>query len=79
MAKTMKLTLNVWRQSGPKDTGRFERYEAKNVGTVEKYLIHLVERRSDEVAVPVPARSESRSPRRAPNRRKRRPSPGRTG
>src|ERR1700749_2322488 len=28
---TMNLVLHVWRQKGPKDEGRFVRYEAKNI------------------------------------------------
>jgi succinate dehydrogenase / fumarate reductase iron-sulfur subunit len=35
---TMKLTLNVWRQSGPKDDGHFERYEANNVSPHMSFL-----------------------------------------
>jgi succinate dehydrogenase / fumarate reductase iron-sulfur subunit len=34
----MNLTLKVWRQSGPKDTGRFETYEAKNVSPDMSFL-----------------------------------------
>ncbi|MBL9025420.1 MAG: succinate dehydrogenase/fumarate reductase iron-sulfur subunit, partial [Myxococcales bacterium] len=31
MARTMNLTLHVWRQKSRTDSGRFERYEAKNI------------------------------------------------
>jgi len=34
----MKLTLHVWRQSGPKDTGRLERYEANDVSEHMSFL-----------------------------------------
>lgn len=34
----MDLTLKVWRQNGPKDTGRFETYEAKNVSSHMSFL-----------------------------------------
>jgi len=34
----MKLTLHVWRQDGPRDTGRFERYEADDVSEHMSFL-----------------------------------------
>ncbi len=34
----MKLTLHVWRQSGAKDTGRFERYEAADISEHMSFL-----------------------------------------
>jgi len=34
----MNLTLRVWRQKGPDDTGRFETYEAKNVSEDMSFL-----------------------------------------
>lgn len=34
----MNLTLVVWRQKGPKDTGRFETYAAKNVSPDMSFL-----------------------------------------
>jgi len=36
--KAMNLTLNVWRQSGPKDAGRFVKYQAKNVSEHMSFL-----------------------------------------
>nr|WP_241426299.1 succinate dehydrogenase/fumarate reductase iron-sulfur subunit [Geobacter benzoatilyticus] len=40
---TMNLTLHVWRQNGPKDPGKFEVYEAKNVSPDESFLEMLDE------------------------------------
>ncbi len=34
----MNLTLKVWRQSGPKDPGHFETYQAKNVSPDTSFL-----------------------------------------
>jgi succinate dehydrogenase / fumarate reductase iron-sulfur subunit len=34
----MNLTLKVWRQTGPRDTGRFETYEAKGVSEHISFL-----------------------------------------
>ena len=34
----MKLTLHVWRQSGPRDAGRHERYEASDVSEHMSFL-----------------------------------------
>ncbi len=34
----MKLTLHVWRQSGPKQTGVFKRYEAKDISEHMSFL-----------------------------------------
>lgn len=34
----MKLTLHVWRQTSPSDTGRFERYEANEVSEHMSFL-----------------------------------------
>ncbi len=34
----MRLTLHVWRQSGPSDAGRFETYEAADVGADMSFL-----------------------------------------
>ncbi|QSV47467.1 succinate dehydrogenase/fumarate reductase iron-sulfur subunit [Geobacter sp. Jerry-YX] len=39
----MNLTLHVWRQNGPKDPGKFEVYEAKNVSPDESFLEMLDE------------------------------------
>jgi succinate dehydrogenase / fumarate reductase iron-sulfur subunit len=36
--KKISLTLKVWRQSGPKDKGRFERYAAKDISTDMSFL-----------------------------------------
>lgn len=41
--KTMNLTLHVWRQNGPKDPGKFEVYEAKNVSPDQSFLEMLDE------------------------------------
>ncbi|MEZ4219453.1 MAG: succinate dehydrogenase/fumarate reductase iron-sulfur subunit [Polyangiaceae bacterium] len=38
MAKNMRITLNVWRQSGPKDVGQFERYELNDVSEHMSFL-----------------------------------------
>ncbi len=38
MAKPMKVTLNVWRQEGPKDPGRFERLEVEDVSEHMSFL-----------------------------------------
>jgi succinate dehydrogenase / fumarate reductase iron-sulfur subunit len=37
-AKTINLTLKVWRQKGPKAAGAFEEYPAKNVSTDASFL-----------------------------------------
>ena len=31
--ETLHITLKVWRQDGPDERGRFETYDAPNVGT----------------------------------------------
>lgn len=36
--KLINLTLRVWRQKGPKDSGGFKEYEAKNVSTDASFL-----------------------------------------
>jgi succinate dehydrogenase / fumarate reductase iron-sulfur subunit len=36
--RTMNLVLNVWRQKGPKDAGRFVRYEAKDINEHMSFL-----------------------------------------
>jgi succinate dehydrogenase / fumarate reductase, iron-sulfur subunit len=36
--ETINLTLNVWRQNGPNDTGAFETYPAPNVSTDASFL-----------------------------------------
>lgn len=41
--KTMNLTLHVWRQKGPKDPGKFEVYEARNVSPDQSFLEMLDE------------------------------------
>ena len=38
MSDNMNLVLNVWRQTGPKDGGRFERYEAKDISSHMSFL-----------------------------------------
>jgi succinate dehydrogenase / fumarate reductase iron-sulfur subunit len=38
MAHLMNLVLNVWRQKGPKDPGRFVRYEAKAINDHMSFL-----------------------------------------
>ncbi|BDV42494.1 succinate dehydrogenase [Geotalea uraniireducens] len=40
---TMTLTLHVWRQKGPKEPGKFETYEAKNVSPDQSFLEMLDE------------------------------------
>ncbi|RNC70982.1 MAG: succinate dehydrogenase/fumarate reductase iron-sulfur subunit [Desulfuromonadales bacterium] len=44
---TMNLTLHVWRQKGPKDTGKFEVYEAKDVSPDQSFLEMLDEVNED--------------------------------
>uniref|UniRef100_A0A831U3S0 Succinate dehydrogenase/fumarate reductase iron-sulfur subunit n=1 Tax=Geobacter metallireducens TaxID=28232 RepID=A0A831U3S0_GEOME len=44
---TMNLTLHVWRQKGPKDPGKFEVYEAKNVSPDQSFLEMLDEVNED--------------------------------
>ena len=36
--KTLNITLKVWRQDGPDERGRFETYDAPNVGTDMSFL-----------------------------------------
>lgn len=36
--KTINITLRVWRQKGPKDSGQFKEYAAKNVSTDASFL-----------------------------------------
>ncbi|MBT1075941.1 succinate dehydrogenase/fumarate reductase iron-sulfur subunit [Geobacter grbiciae] len=43
----MNLTLHVWRQNGPKDPGKFEVYEAKNVSPDQSFLEMLDEVNED--------------------------------
>ncbi|WP_298272905.1 succinate dehydrogenase/fumarate reductase iron-sulfur subunit [Geobacter sp.] len=45
--KTMTLTLHVWRQKGPKDPGKFETYEAKDVSPDQSFLEMLDEVNED--------------------------------
>ena len=37
-AKNINLTLKVWRQNGPDDTGRFEDYRADGISTDMSFL-----------------------------------------
>lgn len=43
MSHNMNLTLHVWRQKGPKEPGRLEQYEAKNVSPDQSFLEMLDE------------------------------------
>ncbi|WP_298435451.1 succinate dehydrogenase/fumarate reductase iron-sulfur subunit [Geobacter sp.] len=45
--KTMTLTLHVWRQKGPKEPGKFETYEAKEVSPDQSFLEMLDEVNED--------------------------------
>jgi succinate dehydrogenase / fumarate reductase iron-sulfur subunit len=36
--KNIDITLKVWRQDGPRDKGRFETYEARNISTDMSFL-----------------------------------------
>jgi succinate dehydrogenase / fumarate reductase, iron-sulfur subunit len=38
MAKTLNVTLRVWRQSGPDDAGHFETYEAEGISDQASFL-----------------------------------------
>ncbi|MBW2030619.1 MAG: succinate dehydrogenase/fumarate reductase iron-sulfur subunit [Deltaproteobacteria bacterium] len=38
MTKSINLTLKVWRQKGPKEKGRLETYEAKDISTDMSFL-----------------------------------------
>jgi len=38
MAKTLNVTLRVWRQSGPSDAGHFETYEAEGISDEASFL-----------------------------------------
>lgn len=38
LEKLINLTLRVWRQSGPKDSGKFKEYQAKKVSTDSSFL-----------------------------------------
>ena len=38
MAKTLNVTLRVWRQSGPGDAGHFETYEAQGISDEASFL-----------------------------------------
>lgn len=38
MSKTIDLTLKVWRQTSPKDRGRFETLSAQNISTESSFL-----------------------------------------
>jgi succinate dehydrogenase / fumarate reductase, iron-sulfur subunit len=54
--ETINLTLNVWRQNGPKATGAFETYAAPNVSTDASFLemLDIVnERLNDENKAPI--------------------------
>lgn len=44
----MKLTLDVWRQAGPEDPGRFERHEIDDA-TPEMSLLELLDRLNDQL------------------------------
>lgn len=43
MSHNMNLTLHVWRQKGPKEPGKLEQYEAKNVSPDQSFLEMLDE------------------------------------
>jgi succinate dehydrogenase / fumarate reductase, iron-sulfur subunit len=43
MSHDMNLILHVWRQKGPKDPGKLEQYEAKNVSPDQSFLEMLDE------------------------------------
>lgn len=38
MGKNIRLTLKIWRQNGPQDTGRFDEYKLDNVSTDASFL-----------------------------------------
>ncbi len=38
MSRTINLTLKIWRQKGPQDSGRFETHEARNISTDMSFL-----------------------------------------
>ena len=38
MAKTLNVTLRVWRQSGPDDPGHFETYQADGISDEASFL-----------------------------------------
>ena len=38
MEKNINLTLKIWRQNGPKEKGRFETYQVKNISTDSSFL-----------------------------------------
>ena len=38
MENTMTLTLKVWRQNGPAETGRFETYEVNEISPDMSFL-----------------------------------------
>ena len=38
MEETLHITLKVWRQDGPDERGRFETYDAPNIGTDMSFL-----------------------------------------
>ncbi|MCQ2199060.1 MAG: succinate dehydrogenase/fumarate reductase iron-sulfur subunit [Paludibacteraceae bacterium] len=38
MDNTINITLKVWRQRGPKEPGKFETYELKNISTESSFL-----------------------------------------
>jgi succinate dehydrogenase / fumarate reductase iron-sulfur subunit len=46
----MNLTLHVWRQKGPQDTGRFETYKATNISEDMSFLEMLDQVNEDLIA-----------------------------
>ena len=60
---TIDLTLEVWRQNGPDDTGRFETYEARGISPDASFLemLDLVnERLIDDDREPITFESDCR-------------------
>ncbi len=61
--KTINLTLEVWRQNGPGDKGKFETYEARGISTDASFLemLDLVnERLIDDGKIPITFESDCR-------------------
>ena len=61
--ETINVTLDVWRQDGPADKGRFETYEAKDVSTDSSFLEMLDsvnEQLVNEEKIPVTFESDCR-------------------
>ena len=61
--KTINLTLEVWRQNGPGDKGKFETYEARDISTDASFLemLDLVnERLIDDGKIPITFESDCR-------------------